>query len=119
MEGGGKRKEIEQYSGYDAPNQGADTRLVDDAGPSDGASKNVRAREQHQEEHKHEARQLVAESAAHEAHGVGVVLNMRILQLDLADDIAGIDGDQSEAHGHDDARHHSQAGEGARHAEGA
>ena len=107
MKGRGKRQEIEQYSGYNAPNQGANPRLIDNAGPSDGASQNVRARQKHQEEDKHGAREFVAEFAPHQAHGVGIVLNMGMLELDLADDIAGIDGDETEAHGHDDAGDHS------------
>ena len=107
MEGGRKRKAKEQYSGYHAPNQRAETRLVDNADPSDGAGKNVRACKKHQKEHKHHAREFVAKFAPHQAHGIGVVLNMRMLQLDLADNIAGVDSDESEAHTHDDASHHA------------
>ena len=107
MEGGRKCQAVEQYSGYNAPNQRAETSLVDDADPSDGAGENVRARNKHQKEHKHHARKFVAKSAPHEAYGIGVVLNMRMLQLDLADDIAGVDGNESESHSHDNASHHA------------
>ena len=107
MEGGRKRKAIEQNSRYNAPNQGAQTRLVDNADPSDGAGKNVRARNKHQKEHKHHARKFVAKSAPHQAHGIGVVLNMRMLQPDLADNIAGVDGNESDAHSHDNTSHHA------------
>lgn len=107
MEGGRKRKAIEQYGGYNAPNQRADTRLVDNTDPSDGAGKDVRARKKHQKEHKHHAREFVAKSAPHEAHSISVVLNMRMLQLDLTDNIAGVDGNESDAHSHDHASHHA------------
>ena len=156
MEGGRKRKAIEQYSGYKSPNQRAEIGLADDADPSDGAlyhfgvsrsllgsnlsretrprsflllrhvlrlqtqsesgrkgsedtthGKNVRARNKHQKEHEHHARQFIAKSAPHQAHGIGVVLDMRMLQPDLADNIAGVDGNESDAHSHDYASHHA------------
>ena len=106
-EGGRKRKTIEQYSGYNAPNQRTEIRLLDNADPSDGAGKNVRARNEHQKEHKHHARKLVAKFAPHQAHGIGVVLNMGMLHSDLADNIAGVDGNESDAHSHDNASHHA------------
>lgn len=119
MEGGRKRKAVEQDGGYDAPGQGADINLADNADPGDGASENMRAREKNQEEHEHDARELVAGATPHQTHGIGVVLYRRILQLDLTDEVAGVDGDESDAHSQDDAGHHAHASEGAGHAEGA
>lgn len=119
VEGGRKGEAIEQDGGDDAPSQGAETRLVDNANPGDGAGQNVGAGQEDEKEDEHDAREFVAEAAPHQADGIGVVLDMRVLQSDLTDDVAGVDGNEANADCHDDAGDHTQAGEGAGHAEGA
>ena len=117
MEGGRKSQAVEHNGRYNAPGERANTRLVDDGDPCDRARENVRGREEYQEEYEHHAGELVAESAPHEAHSVGVVLDPPVPQLDLADRIAGVDGNYPEANGDDDPGYHAQHSEGARDAE--
>ena len=107
MEGGRESYAVEQDSGYHPPNQGAKARLADDTDPSDCAGENVRARDQYEEQYKHDACKLVAKPTPHQSYGVGVVLDMRVLQPDLPDDVAGVDGDKTETHGHNDAGYHA------------
>lgn len=79
----------------------------------------MRAGDQNEEQHEHDARQLVPEAPPHQGHGVGVMLHVWMLEAHLADEPTGVDGDQAHADGDDDAGHHAQARKGARHAEGA
>ena len=119
MEGGRKGQDIQQDGRDEAPDQGAGGRRLYDAHPGDGAGQDVRAGEEDEEQHEHDAGELVAEFAPHQSDGIGVVLDVRVLQSDLADDVAGIDGDQAEADRHDDAGDHAQGSESTGDAEGA
>lgn len=119
MEGRREGEKVEQDGGDEAPDEGALARLVDDADPGDGTRQDVGAGDEDEEEHKHDAREFVAEATPHQADGIGVVLDVRVLQAHLPDQPAGVDGDEADAHGKDDAGHHAQTREGAGHAQGA
>ena len=106
VERGRKREAVKHDGGHHAPDQGAQCRLIDDTDPCDGAGENVGAGEEDEKEDEHDTGQFVAKATPHQAHGIGVMLDVGMLQPDLTDDIAGVDGDEPEAHGHDDTSHH-------------
>lgn len=66
----------------------------------------MRADEESQVAHKHGSAELVAGSTPDQSHGVGIVLDMRVLDSDLTDDIAGVDGDQTNPNCQDDSCDH-------------
>ncbi len=74
----------------------------------DGSGETVRSDEESELEGKHGTDELVAKATHHELTGVGVVRNLRELDLDLADNVAGVDGDDAHTDAHDDAGDHSE-----------
>nr|POE90599.1 hypothetical protein CFP56_60212 [Quercus suber] len=89
----------EQDGGDDAPDEGADLGVAHDVDPSDGPGQGVRSDEQDQVQDEHDAGQDVAELAPDQADTLGVIIDVRILDLDLADDVAGGNGGDDEADG--------------------
>lgn len=61
---------------------------------------------------------LVAESTEQQATGIGVVRDVRELKLDLADDVAGEDGDQTEGDGEENTGEHAEGVVGGGQAQG-
>lgn len=72
----------------------------------------MRANEESQVAHEHGSAELVAGSTPDQSHGVGIVLDMRVLDSYLADDIAGVDGDQANPDCQDDSCDHPEVCEG-------
>ncbi len=64
-------------------------------------------------QYEHDADDLVANLAKHHTAGVGVVRDVRVLELHLADHVAGVHGDEANANRQDDAGHHAESGEGS------
>ena len=117
-EAGGHGEEQQDDGGDDGEDDGADVALGD-VDEGDGAGQGVGAREEEQLQDEHDGDELIAEAAHHEAAGVGVVGDEGELELDLPDDVGGIDGDEADAHGAQDARDHAEGGEGGGDGEGA
>jgi hypothetical protein len=111
----GKREEDDGGDG--SPDQCADRRIVHNTDKCDGACQGVRTNQEDEEEGEHDASQLVAEAAPDELDGIGVVLNVRVLQLDLANNVGRVDGDETDANTEDDTGNHADGGESAGHTE--
>ncbi|KAL8885949.1 MAG: hypothetical protein Q9192_006563 [Flavoplaca navasiana] len=92
--------------------QGAEGRVIDDAYPGDGAGQDVGASQEDQDENEHDARELVAEFPPHKCDGISIVLDMWVLQLDLADKVAGPNGDESDANSHQHTGDHAEGRKG-------
>lgn len=61
-------------------------------------------------ERKHGADELVAKLAHEQPPGVGIVRDVGVAQLDLADNVRRVDGDEAETDGEDDAGDHAERG---------
>lgn len=73
----------------------------------------MRSNNEDQEEHEHDTSQLVSESAPDETHGVGIVVHVWELELDLSNDVRGVDGKQTDGDGENNTRYHADSGESA------
>lgn len=111
MEGGRQGHDEQDNGGNNGPDQCANGGFVDNADECNGTRQGVRADQQHQEEHKHDSGQPVAEASPDQSDSFGIIVDVRVLQLDLSDDIGGVDGDETETNTHDDTRNHTQSGE--------
>lgn len=111
----GKRKEDDSRDG--SPDQCADRGVVHNTDECDGACQGVRTDQQDEEQREHDTSQLVTEASPNELDGIGVVLNVRVLQLDLANNVGGVDGDEADANTEDNTSDHSDGSESAGHTE--
>ena len=68
----------------------------------------MRADEQRQVAHEHGSAELVASSSPDQSHRIRVVFDLWILDGDLADDVAGVDGYQTDSDGQDDSCDHPE-----------
>ncbi|KAH0194549.1 N amino acid transport system protein, partial [Aureobasidium melanogenum] len=84
----GRNGQKEQKNSRDGrPNKGADSRVIDNANPSDGTGQSVRSREQDQMESEHCTDDFHSDATEHETNGIRIVLDMGVLELDLSDDV--------------------------------
>jgi len=114
----GRHGEREEDDGGDrGPDKSADRRVVHNTDEGDGACQGVRTDQQDEEQREHDTGQLVTEASPDELDGIGVVLNVRVLQLDLANNVGRVDGDETDANTEDDTSDHSDGGESAGHTE--
>jgi hypothetical protein len=77
----------------------------------------VRSDQEDEEQCEHDTSQLVAEASPDELDGIGVVLNVRVLQLDLANNVGSVDGNKTDANTENDTSDHSDGCESAGHTE--
>lgn len=96
---------------HNAKHDGADGTLGD-VGERNRAGQTVRAGQEGELEDEHDIDQFIAEAAEHEPSCIGIVGDLRELELDLTDDVTGIDGDKSQTNTADDTSHHTQGREG-------
>lgn len=116
----GRHGEREEDDGGDgSPDQCADRRIVHNTDKCDGACQGVRTDKEDEEQCEHDTSQLVSEASPDELDGIGVVLNVRVLQLDLANNVGRVDGDETDANTEDNTGDHSDGSESAGHTEGA
>lgn len=88
--------------------------VVSDVLESDRAGQGVRADKEDELQTEHGTDQFVSEAAGHESSGICVVLDLGELDLDLANNVTRVDGDESQANGHDDTSNHTQRGKSSR-----
>ena len=79
--------------------------------PHDGASKDVRADDEDELKDEHEADDFVANSAKQDTTNVGVVGNLGVLQLGLANNVSRVDADEAHRDRENDARDHAESSE--------
>jgi hypothetical protein len=116
---GGRDGDDEQQNGrHDGEHDGAGA-VVAQVVEHDGARQHVRADGEDELQHKHGADDFVADLAEHHAPGVRVVRDLRVLELHLPDHIAGVHGDEPDAHREDHSGNHTQGRERPRQAEAA
>jgi len=77
----------------------------------------VTSDKQDEEGGEHGSRKLISETSPDQPHGIRVVVDGGILEFDLADDVAGVDGHEAESDAHDDTGHHAEGGKGTGHTE--
>lgn len=99
--------------GNHGEDDGADTTLSDVL-ESNGTGESVGAREEQQLQNQHDSDKLITKTTHYELSGVGIVGNQGKLQLHLADHITGVNGNQTDAHGTDNAGDHTQGRESRR-----
>ncbi|RMY75876.1 hypothetical protein D0863_02322 [Hortaea werneckii] len=104
--------------GDDGPDQGADTGLRDNVDEGDRSSEGVGADQKCQVHGEHGAHEFVSEATPDEPDSICIVLNVRVPELDLTDDVGGVNGDKAHANGGDNASNHAQGGESAGKREG-
>lgn len=73
----------------------------------------MRSDEQNQLEGKHGSNQLVSKSASDQSGGIGVVGNLRELDLDHADKVTCVDGKKTKTNRADGTSNHAESGKGA------
>lgn len=73
----------------------------------------MRADEEDKLHGEHEADNLVTGAAPEECADISVVGDLGELDLDLADDVAGVNGDETETDAGDDTSNHTEGGEAA------
>lgn len=66
----------------------------------------------------HDTDEFVAELAHEQLSGIGIVRDVRERELDLADDVGGVDGDETETDTEDDTGDHAQFRESRRDRQG-
>lgn len=107
----GRHGEGEQHHGGANGKDDRTGPVVGDVAEGDSAGQRVRSHQKQQFNRKHGAHELVAKLAHEQAAGVGVVADVGELELDLADDVGRVDGDEAKPHTGDDAGDHAQGGE--------
>lgn len=88
--------------------------VVSDVLESDRAGQGVRADKEDELQTEHGTDQFVSKAAGHESSGICVVLDLGELDLDLANNVTRVDGDESQANCHNDTSNHTQGGKGSR-----
>lgn len=96
--------------GDDSKDYRADTALGD-ALKGNGPGQTVRAREKGQLEDEHDIDEFVAKTTQHQSPSIGIVMYIGEEELDLTDDVTGVDSDEPDPDGTDDPRHHAQGRE--------
>lgn len=106
-----------RWDGNDHKNDGGDNGEDDgaDAAAGDvlegnGTREAVRANQEEELQDEHGVDDLVAPAATHQSSGIRVIGDLRKVDLDLAHDVGGIDGNQANADRTDDTGDHSQRG---------
>lgn len=107
------RKKYEEDGGNNGEDDGADA-APGDMLEGDGACETMRAHEKEQLEDEHDVDQLIAKTAHYQPSGIRIIGDLWKLDLDLADDVAGIDSNQTNAHRADHPGDHAQRREGGR-----
>ena len=111
----GDREQNQDDHGDDTKDHGADTALGNVL-EGNGPGQTVRAREKGQLEDEHDIDEFVAKATHpktthHQSPSVGIVMDIGEEELDLTDDVTGVDGDEPDPDGTDDTRHHAQGRE--------
>ena len=112
----GKRRrdgeEQQDDGGDDTKDEGADAAVADDAEKGNGSGQAVRADEEDELEHKHGANDFVACAAGNETTGITIVSNIGESNLDLADQVTGVDGEETKSNGQNNTGNHAEGGKG-------
>lgn len=98
----------------DCPDQGTHSRLVDNADPCNSSSQGMGRHKEHQQQHKHDRCQMVTKCAPDEPDSVGIVFHMWKLELDLTNDVAGVDGEETNTNRQKHTSNHAHCCKGAR-----
>ena len=112
-EAGGDGEKQQDDGGDNTEDDGTDV-ATGDVGESNSSSETVRAGRQQELQTQHQVQNLVSPSTKHLATGFGVVGDVRELDLDLTDNVTGVDRNEANANAADDTRHHAQSGKGLR-----
>lgn len=113
-ETGRNGKEEENDGGDNAEDERAGTvAVIRDGAPHDGAGEDVGADDEDQLQNKHEADDFISPSSKHDTTNVGIVGDLRVLELGLSDNVSRVDADESHADRENNTRHHTKGSEGA------
>lgn len=108
---GREGQEEQDDSRHDAEHEGASA-VVRDVSKGNGSRQTVRTDQEDELEREHDTDEFVAELAHEQLPGVGVVCDMRERELDLTDDVRGVDGDETETDAEDDTGDHAKTRKG-------
>lgn len=104
----GRDSDDEEDNGRDDTKDERTGAIVREVKEGNGSCQAMRADQEGELQRKHDTDEFIAKLAHHQLTSIGIVRNLREGQLDLADDVTGINGNETDPDTQDDTRNHTQ-----------